>query len=42
MASTPAGTLVESMKMRSGNLASDDVAFVRFHGMYVQDDRDGA
>lgn len=35
------GTLVESMNYEvSGNLLEDDIALVRFHGMYVQDDRD--
>jgi sulfite reductase (NADPH) hemoprotein beta-component len=35
------GTLAESMKNEvTGNLYEDDVALVRFHGMYVQDDRD--
>ncbi len=35
------GTLVESLdKEITGNLNEDDVALVRFHGMYVQDDRD--
>jgi len=35
------GTLVESLEKEiTGNLNEDDVALVRFHGMYVQDDRD--
>lgn len=35
------GTLVESLNNEiTGNLYEDDVALVRFHGMYVQDDRD--
>src|SRR5688572_18891276 len=35
------GSLVESLKNEvTGNLYEDDVALVRFHGMYVQDDRD--
>ncbi|MDB5190685.1 MAG: cysI [Segetibacter sp.] len=35
------GTLVESIEKEiTGNLNEDDVALVRFHGMYVQDDRD--
>ena len=35
------GTLKESVENDiSGNLYADDVALVRFHGMYVQDDRD--
>lgn len=35
------GTLVKSMNYEvSGNLLEDDIALVRFHGMYVQDDRD--
>jgi sulfite reductase (NADPH) hemoprotein beta-component len=35
------GTLVESVNNEiTGNLHEDDVALVRFHGMYVQDDRD--
>lgn len=35
------GTLAESMQNEvTGNLFEDDVALVRFHGMYVQDDRD--
>src|SRR5215218_3410330 len=35
------GTLVESLNTEiTGNLYEDDVALVRFHGMYVQDDRD--
>src|SRR5215216_2750181 len=35
------GTLVESLNTETtGNLLEDDVALVRFHGMYVQDDRD--
>ncbi|MBD0284301.1 MAG: NADPH-dependent assimilatory sulfite reductase hemoprotein subunit [Flavisolibacter sp.] len=35
------GTLVESMNNEiTGSLNEDDVALVRFHGMYVQDDRD--
>lgn len=35
------GTLVESLENEiTGNLYEDDVALVRFHGMYVQDDRD--
>src|SRR5215213_8565292 len=35
------GTLVESLENEiTGNLNEDDVALVRFHGMYVQDDRD--
>lgn len=35
------GTLVESLNNEvTGNLNEDDVALVRFHGMYVQDDRD--
>jgi len=35
------GTLKESIENEiTGNLYEDDVALVRFHGMYVQDDRD--
>ncbi|HVG16094.1 MAG TPA: NADPH-dependent assimilatory sulfite reductase hemoprotein subunit [Chitinophagaceae bacterium] len=35
------GSLVESLNNDiTGNLFEDDVALVRFHGMYVQDDRD--
>src|SRR5688572_26777973 len=35
------GTLKESLENEiTGNLYEDDVALVRFHGMYVQDDRD--
>ena len=35
------GTLVDSLHNEiTGNLNEDDVALVRFHGMYVQDDRD--
>ncbi|HUQ65912.1 MAG TPA: NADPH-dependent assimilatory sulfite reductase hemoprotein subunit [Flavitalea sp.] len=35
------GTLKESVENEiTGNLFEDDVALVRFHGMYVQDDRD--
>src|SRR5687768_14649150 len=35
------GTLVESLNTETtGNLLEDDIALVRFHGMYVQDDRD--
>ena len=35
------GSLEESLHNEiTGNLAEDDVALVRFHGMYVQDDRD--
>ena len=35
------GTLVESLQNEvTGNIYEDDVALVRFHGMYVQDDRD--
>ena len=35
------GTLAESVENEiTGNLYEDDVALVRFHGMYVQDDRD--
>src|SRR5688500_3435455 len=35
------GSLVESLNNEiTGNLYEDDVALVRFHGMYVQDDRD--
>ncbi len=35
------GTLAESLKNEvTGNIFEDDVALVRFHGMYVQDDRD--
>lgn len=35
------GTLKESLDNEiTGNLYEDDVALVRFHGMYVQDDRD--
>jgi sulfite reductase (NADPH) hemoprotein beta-component len=35
------GTLVESLQNEiTGNINEDDVALVRFHGMYVQDDRD--
>src|SRR5215207_1387995 len=35
------GSLVESLENEiTGNLNEDDVALVRFHGMYVQDDRD--
>ena len=35
------GTLKESVENEiTGNLYEDDVALVRFHGMYVQDDRD--
>jgi len=35
------GTLKESLDNEiTGNLFEDDVALVRFHGMYIQDDRD--
>jgi len=35
------GTLVESLQNEvTGSIYEDDVALVRFHGMYVQDDRD--
>ncbi|MBO9573436.1 MAG: sulfite reductase subunit beta, partial [Chitinophagaceae bacterium] len=35
------GSLVQSLENEiTGNLYEDDVALVRFHGMYVQDDRD--
>lgn len=35
------GTLKESVENEiTGNLFEDDVALVRFHGMYIQDDRD--
>jgi len=35
------GSLVESLENEiTGNFYEDDVALVRFHGMYVQDDRD--
>jgi sulfite reductase (NADPH) hemoprotein beta-component len=35
------GTLKESLENEiTGNLYEDDVALVRFHGMYIQDDRD--
>lgn len=35
------GTLKESLQNEvTGNLYEDDVALVRFHGMYIQDDRD--
>jgi sulfite reductase (NADPH) hemoprotein beta-component len=35
------GTLRESIENEvTGNLYEDDVALVRFHGMYIQDDRD--
>ena len=35
------GTFVESLENEiTGNINEDDVALVRFHGMYVQDDRD--
>lgn len=35
------GTLKDSVENEvTGNLYEDDVALVRFHGMYVQDDRD--
>lgn len=35
------GTLKESVDNEiTGNLYEDDVALVRFHGMYIQDDRD--
>ena len=35
------GTLVQSLQNEiTGNLLEDDIALVRFHGMYVQDDRD--
>lgn len=35
------GTLDESLRNEvTGNFYEDDVALVRFHGMYVQDDRD--
>lgn len=35
------GTLKESIDNEiTGNLYEDDVALVRFHGMYIQDDRD--
>lgn len=35
------GSLVESLNTETtGNLLEDDIALVRFHGMYVQDDRD--
>src|SRR4028118_1312518 len=35
------GTLAESLENEiTGSIYEDDVALVRFHGMYVQDDRD--
>src|SRR5215210_771762 len=35
------GSLVESLNTETTvNLLEDDIALVRFHGMYVQDDRD--
>lgn len=35
------GTFVDSLANEiTGSIAEDDVALVRFHGMYVQDDRD--
>src|SRR6478672_8410186 len=35
------GTIVESLnKEITGNINEDDHALVRFHGMYLQDDRD--
>lgn len=35
------GTLAEGLQNEvTGSVAEDDVALVRFHGMYVQDDRD--
>lgn len=35
------GTLKESVENEiTGNLYEDDIALVRFHGMYIQDDRD--
>ena len=35
------GTLAEGLQNEiTGSIAEDDVALVRFHGMYVQDDRD--
>ncbi len=35
------GTFVESLANEiTGNINEDDVALVRFHGMYIQDDRD--
>lgn len=35
------GTLVESLQIETtGNIKEDDLALVRFHGMYLQDDRD--
>jgi sulfite reductase (NADPH) hemoprotein beta-component len=35
------GSLVESLQNEvTGNFYEDDIALVRFHGMYVQDDRD--
>ncbi len=35
------GTFVESLANEiTGSIAEDDIALVRFHGMYIQDDRD--
>src|SRR5918998_2372414 len=35
------GTFVESLANEiTGSINEDDIALVRFHGMYVQDDRD--
>ncbi len=35
------GTIVESLQLETtGNINEDDHALVRFHGMYLQDDRD--
>ncbi len=36
------GTLKESIELdnHTGNVRADDEALVKFHGMYVQDDRD--
>src|SRR3982750_607790 len=35
------GTFVESLENEiTGSINEDDIALVRFHGMYVQDDRD--
>ncbi|MEJ7681777.1 MAG: hypothetical protein WKG06_28815 [Segetibacter sp.] len=35
------GTFVESLANEiTGSINEDDIALVRFHGMYIQDDRD--
>ena len=35
------GTIIESLQNEiTGNINEDDHSLVRFHGMYLQDDRD--